>query len=75
MNIVLDADIGNVLIVICFGMLGLRNKMETEDEDLKYTRYCHCGQQLGCQDPGYKCSTCKWIDSEDKRNKEYSEAD
>jgi hypothetical protein len=23
--------------------------------------YCRCGRKLGAQDPGYRCSTCKWL--------------
>ena len=24
-------------------------------------RYCKCGRQLGAQNPGVSCSTCKWL--------------
>ncbi len=29
--------------------------------------YCDCGRKLGCQDPGEQCTTCKWIDTEERR--------
>jgi hypothetical protein len=24
-------------------------------------RYCRCGRRLGTQDPGFECSSCKWL--------------
>jgi hypothetical protein len=35
---------------------------------IKTRRECiHCGAYLGLQDPGYVCSTCKWIEAEENR--------